>query len=78
MKEREASRAVILVMGTTRTIRSKSPDRNRSTPLITEYFFTCHCATAIAITVANSRAFTHQGAPPRIVRTRNGIADRAG
>ena len=67
---------MILVIGTTRTILFTSPLRSRSTPLITEYFLTCHWATAITMISANRIVFTHQGAPPRIVTTRKGMAER--
>ena len=72
----DAANAVILVIGTTRIDRLTRPLRSRSTPLITEYFLTCHWAVAMTMISAKRMALTHHGAPPRIVTTRNGIAER--
>ncbi len=76
LSDRYASSAVIRVIGTTRTVRLTSPLRSRSTPLITEYFRTYHCAVATIMIRMNSATFTHHGAPPRKVTTRNGTAER--
>ena len=67
---------MIRVIGTTRTVRLNRPLRSRSTPLITEYLRTYHCAVATIMIRTNRVTFTHHGAPPRKVTTRNGIAER--
>ena len=65
VRDWNAASAVILVTGTTRTDRLTKPLRNCNTPPTTEYFLTCHCAMAIAMTSANRAALTHHGAPRR-------------
>ena len=70
MSERCASIAVIRVIGTIRTTRLTSPLRTRSTPPITEYLRTYHCAVATIMIRMNSAT------PPRMVTTRNGMACR--
>ena len=76
MSDRDAASAVIREIGTARIVRLTNPARSRSTPPITEYFLTCHCAIATTMISAKRIAFTHHGAPPRMVTTRKGIADR--
>jgi hypothetical protein len=61
---------VILLRGTTRTVRLTMPLRNSSTPPSTEYFFTSHWAAAISMTIPKRLALTHHGAPPKIVTRR--------
>ncbi len=62
--------AVILVRGTTRTVRLTMPLRNSSAPPTTEYFFMSHWVAAISMTIPKRLALTHHGAPPKIVTSR--------
>ena len=64
------------LIGTTRTVRLINPLRTRSTPPITEYLRTYHCAVATIMISTNRATFTCQGAPPRTVTMMNGIACR--
>ena len=67
---------MILALGTARTERLTTPLCTSNTPPTTEYFLTCHWATATTMTSANRNALTHHGAPPKMVSMRNGIAWR--